>query len=169
MLHTLTIITLWTLMTSEGYCYNNLAPWLVVWSHFSSFICLVFMAPQAPAAGPQAEQDGTGTWRGMLKKGEEAPGSGPGSPLRGVVNLLDVVTKHQPISMLHHEDETITERSIKTSSLFFHQACAGCQEAVVTWAAGLWGHRAPYQVLLPHRSQEYSGQVGEFRFCYSIF
>lgn len=90
------------------------------------------MAPQAPAAGPQAEQDGTGTWRGMLKKGEEAPGSGPGSPLRGVVNLLDVVTKHQPISMLHHEDETITERSIKTSSLFFHQACAGCQEAVVT-------------------------------------
>lgn len=47
--------------------------------------------PQAPAAGPQGEQDGTGTWRGMLKKGEDAPGSGPGSPLKGAVNLLDVV------------------------------------------------------------------------------
>lgn len=27
----------------------------------------------------------------MLKKGEDAPGSGPGSPLKGAVNLLDVV------------------------------------------------------------------------------
>lgn len=51
----------------------------------------MFLAPQAPAAGPQGEQDGTGNWRGMLKK-EDAPGSGPGSPLKGVVNLLDVVS-----------------------------------------------------------------------------
>lgn len=61
----------------------------------SVFVC------QAPAGGPQAEQDGTGNWRGMLKKGEEAAGSGPGSPLKGVVNLLDVVSKpvcqHQPL------------------------------------------------------------------------
>lgn len=32
----------------------------------------------------------------MLKKGEETAGSGPGSPLKGVVNLLDVVTKPHP-------------------------------------------------------------------------
>lgn len=50
-----------------------------------------FFFPQAPPAGIQGEQDGTGSWRGMLKKGEEAPGSGPGSPLKGAVNLLDVV------------------------------------------------------------------------------
>lgn len=43
-------------------------------------------------AGPQGEQDGTGNWRGMLKKGEDVPGSGPGSPLKGAVNLLDVVS-----------------------------------------------------------------------------
>lgn len=28
----------------------------------------------------------------MLKKGEDAPGSGPGSPLKGAINLLDVVS-----------------------------------------------------------------------------
>lgn len=27
-----------------------------------------------------------------MKKGEDAPGSGPGSPLKGAVNLLDVVS-----------------------------------------------------------------------------
>ncbi len=59
-------------------------------------VCLL-VAPQAPAAAPPGEQDGTGNWRGMLKKGEEAPGSGPGSPLKGAVNLLDVVTKHKPV------------------------------------------------------------------------
>ena len=49
-------------------------------------------ALQASPADPQGEQgDATGNWRGMLKKGEEAPSSGPGSPLRGAVNLLDVV------------------------------------------------------------------------------
>ncbi|MEQ2211228.1 Dynamin-1-like protein [Xenoophorus captivus] len=67
-------------------------------------ICYIFhetfgrTLESAPAAGPQAEQDGTGNWRGMLKKGEEAAGSGPGSPLKGVVNLLDVVTKPQSAS-----------------------------------------------------------------------
>lgn len=55
-------------------------------------IILVPSVPQAPAAGSQGEQDGTGNWRGMLKKGEDAPGSGPGSPLKGAVNLLDVVS-----------------------------------------------------------------------------
>lgn len=77
------------------------------------------MAPQAPAAGPQAEQDGTGTWRGMLKKGEEAPGSGPGSPLKGVVNLLDVVTKHKPISMPHLEDKWLVNDWLKPLPSFF--------------------------------------------------
>lgn len=56
------------------------------------------LVPQALAAGPQAEQDGTGNWRGMLKKGEDAPGSGPGSPLKGAVNLLDVVSLLTPLS-----------------------------------------------------------------------
>lgn len=58
---------------------------------FLSFFFFFFFS-QAPPAGIQGEQDGTGSWRGMLKKGEEAPGSGPGSPLKGAVNLLDVVT-----------------------------------------------------------------------------
>lgn len=83
-------------------------PW-VVWQglkflHLLSGSGLVmFLALQAPA-GPQGEQDGTGNWRGMLKKGEEAPGSGPGSPLKGAVNLLDVVTQLCPISMSLSED-----------------------------------------------------------------
>lgn len=80
--------------------------------YLSFFIFLVFLAPQAPAAGPQGEQDGTGNWRGMLKKGEEAPGSGPGSPLKGAVNLLDVVTKHKPMSMPRYEDYSIFQRTI---------------------------------------------------------
>jgi len=68
-------------MTSEGSCRNKL-------------VASVLLVCQAPAAGPQGEQEGTGNWRGMLKKGEETPGSGPGSPLKGAVNLLDVVTNH---------------------------------------------------------------------------
>lgn len=62
---------------------------------------LFFLCPQASAPGPQVEQDGTGNWRGMLKKGEEAPGSGPGSPLKGAVNLLDVVTIQSPVCITH--------------------------------------------------------------------
>ncbi|XP_030295124.1 dynamin-1-like protein isoform X2 [Sparus aurata] len=70
---------------------------------------------KAPAAGPQAEQDGTGTWRGMLKKGEEAPGSGPGSPLRGVVNLLDVpVPVARKLSSREQRDCEVIERLIKS-------------------------------------------------------
>lgn len=65
---------------------------------------LFLLARQAPVAGPQGEQDGTGNWRGMLKKGEDAPGSGPGSPLKGAVNLLDVV---RPIGAPHYEDESL--------------------------------------------------------------
>lgn len=68
---------------------------------------LFLLARQAPAAGPQGEQDGTGNWRGMLKKGEDAPGSGPGSPLKGAVNLLDVV---RPIGAPHYEDESLFQR-----------------------------------------------------------
>ncbi|XP_073337027.1 dynamin-1-like protein isoform X1 [Pagrus major] len=70
---------------------------------------------KAPAAGPQAEQDGTGTWRGMLKKGEEAPGSGPGSPLKGVVNLLDVpVPVARKLSSREQRDCEVIERLIKS-------------------------------------------------------
>uniref|UniRef100_A0A671X3T5 Dynamin-1-like protein n=1 Tax=Sparus aurata TaxID=8175 RepID=A0A671X3T5_SPAAU len=66
-------------------------------------------------SGPQAEQDGTGTWRGMLKKGEEAPGSGPGSPLRGVVNLLDVpVPVARKLSSREQRDCEVIERLIKS-------------------------------------------------------
>lgn len=53
------------------------------------------------AGGAQVEQEGgTGTWRGMLKKGDEGQGeektklqsSIPASPQKGhAVNLLDVV------------------------------------------------------------------------------
>uniref|UniRef100_A0A8C7JSA0 Dynamin-1-like protein n=1 Tax=Oncorhynchus kisutch TaxID=8019 RepID=A0A8C7JSA0_ONCKI len=48
---------------------------------------------KAPGAGPQGDQEGTGNWRGMLKKGDEgAPTSGPSSPHKGLaVNLLDVL------------------------------------------------------------------------------
>ncbi|XP_037317914.2 dynamin-1-like protein isoform X1 [Pungitius pungitius] len=70
---------------------------------------------KAPAAGPQGEQDGTGNWRGMLKKGEEAPGSRPGSPLRGVVNLLDVPAPvARKLSSREQRDCEVIERLIKS-------------------------------------------------------
>ncbi|KAM3587909.1 uncharacterized protein V6R79_016861 [Siganus canaliculatus] len=70
---------------------------------------------KAPAAGPQVEQDGTGNWRGMLKKGEEAPGSGPGSPLKGAVNLLDVpVPVARKLSSREQRDCEVIERLIKS-------------------------------------------------------
>ncbi|XP_008298801.1 dynamin-1-like protein isoform X2 [Stegastes partitus] len=70
---------------------------------------------KAPAAGPQAEQDGTGSWRGMLKKGEDAPGSGPGSPLKGAVNLLDVpVPVARKLSSREQRDCEVIERLIKS-------------------------------------------------------
>uniref|UniRef100_A0A8C5HLH8 Dynamin-1-like protein n=1 Tax=Gouania willdenowi TaxID=441366 RepID=A0A8C5HLH8_GOUWI len=69
----------------------------------------------ASAAGPQGEQDGTGNWRGMLKKGEEAPGSGPGSPLKGAVNLLDVpVPVARKLSSREQRDCEVIERLIKS-------------------------------------------------------
>uniref|UniRef100_A0AAQ5YMF0 Dynamin-1-like protein n=1 Tax=Amphiprion ocellaris TaxID=80972 RepID=A0AAQ5YMF0_AMPOC len=67
------------------------------------------------SAGPQAEQDGTGSWRGMLKKGEDAPGSGPGSPLKGAVNLLDVpVPVARKLSSREQRDCEVIERLIKS-------------------------------------------------------
>ncbi|XP_039647667.1 dynamin-1-like protein isoform X2 [Perca fluviatilis] len=70
---------------------------------------------KAPITGPQGEQDGTGNWRGMLKKGEEAPGSGPGSPLKGVVNLLDVpVPVARKLSSREQRDCEVIERLIKS-------------------------------------------------------
>ncbi|XP_041834014.1 dynamin-1-like protein isoform X2 [Melanotaenia boesemani] len=70
---------------------------------------------KASAAGLQGEQDGTGNWRGMLKKGEEAPGSGPGSPLKGVVNLLDVpVPVARKLSSREQRDCEVIERLIKS-------------------------------------------------------
>lgn len=70
---------------------------------------------KAPGAGSQPEQDGTGNWRGMLKKGEEAPSSGPGSPLKGVVNLLDVpVPVARKLSSREQRDCEVIERLIKS-------------------------------------------------------
>nr|XP_046235435.1 dynamin-1-like protein isoform X2 [Scatophagus argus] len=70
---------------------------------------------KAAATGPQGEQDTTGTWRGMLKKGEEAPGSGPGSPLKGAVNLLDVpVPVARKLSSREQRDCEVIERLIKS-------------------------------------------------------
>ncbi|XP_017280376.1 dynamin-1-like protein isoform X1 [Kryptolebias marmoratus] len=67
------------------------------------------------AAGSQGEQDGAGSWRGMLKKGEDAPGSGPGSPLKGVVNLLDVpVPVARKLSSREQRDCEVIERLIKS-------------------------------------------------------
>uniref|UniRef100_A0A8C4NRC2 Dynamin-1-like protein n=1 Tax=Dicentrarchus labrax TaxID=13489 RepID=A0A8C4NRC2_DICLA len=66
-------------------------------------------------SGPQGEQDGTGNWRGMLKKGEEAPSSGPGSPLKGAVNLLDVpVPVARKLSSREQRDCEVIERLIKS-------------------------------------------------------
>ncbi|XP_068163405.1 dynamin-1-like protein [Antennarius striatus] len=70
---------------------------------------------KAPPAGPLAEQDGTGTWRGMLKRGDEAPASGPGSPLKGAVNLLDVpVPVARKLSSREQRDCEVIERLIKS-------------------------------------------------------
>lgn len=70
---------------------------------------------KVPVAGAMGEQDGTGNWRGMLKKGDEAPGSGPGSPLKGVVNLLDVpVPVARKLSSREQRDCEVIERLIKS-------------------------------------------------------
>ncbi|XP_069012968.1 dynamin-1-like protein isoform X2 [Embiotoca jacksoni] len=70
---------------------------------------------KAQAAGPQGEQDGMGNWRGMLKKGEDTPGSGPGSPLKGAVNLLDVpVPVARKLSSREQRDCEVIERLIKS-------------------------------------------------------
>ncbi|XP_058480455.1 dynamin-1-like protein isoform X1 [Solea solea] len=67
------------------------------------------------AGGAQGDQEGTGNWRGMLKKGEEAPGSGPGSPLKGAVNLLDVpVPVARKLSSREQRDCEVIERLIKS-------------------------------------------------------
>ncbi|KAG7495593.1 dynamin-1 isoform X1 [Solea senegalensis] len=72
-------------------------------------------AKAAAAAGAQGDQEGTGNWRGMLKKGEEAPGSGPGSPLKGAVNLLDVpVPVARKLSSREQRDCEVIERLIKS-------------------------------------------------------
>uniref|UniRef100_H3C0Z3 Dynamin-1-like protein n=1 Tax=Tetraodon nigroviridis TaxID=99883 RepID=H3C0Z3_TETNG len=66
-------------------------------------------------SGSIGEQEGTGGWRGMLKKGEEAPGSGPGSPLKGAVNLLDVpVPAARKLSSREQRDCEVIERLIKS-------------------------------------------------------
>ncbi|XP_034434321.1 dynamin-1-like protein isoform X2 [Hippoglossus hippoglossus] len=71
--------------------------------------------PRDKAGGPQGEQDGTGSWRGMLKKGEEAPGSGPGSPFKGAINLLDVpVPVARKLSSREQRDCEVIERLIKS-------------------------------------------------------
>uniref|UniRef100_A0A667YEV3 Dynamin-1-like protein n=1 Tax=Myripristis murdjan TaxID=586833 RepID=A0A667YEV3_9TELE len=63
----------------------------------------------------QISSDGTGNWRGMLKKGDEAPGSGPGSPLKGAVNLLDVpVPVARKLSSREQRDCEVIERLIKS-------------------------------------------------------
>lgn len=110
-------------------CIIAYEPVITILSHTISWWpggCLLFLwffcfAPQAPSAGPQGEQDGTGNWRGMLKKGDEAPSSRPGSPLRGAVNLLDVVTKHNSINMSH--DERYFAGNITKNTVSPHSLC----------------------------------------------
>ncbi|KAK7896353.1 hypothetical protein WMY93_021678 [Mugilogobius chulae] len=68
---------------------------------------------KAPTAGPQPEQDGTGNWRGMLKKGEDAPSSGPGSPLKELSTYSMCLCPLQG-NCLHVSRETV--RSLNVSS-----------------------------------------------------
>lgn len=121
------------------------------------------LLPQALAAGPQAEQDGTGNWRGMLKKGEDAPGSGPGSPLKGAVNLLDVVSL--PVPLVWSPKVGVALTSHPPPPLLC-AAGAGGEEAVLPRAEGLRGHRTPHQILLPDCPEEHPGQVGRFGFSH---
>ncbi|XP_071189170.1 dynamin-1-like protein isoform X1 [Salvelinus alpinus] len=70
-----------------------------------------------PGAGTQGDQEGTGNWRGMLKKGDEgANGSGPASPHKGLaVNLLDVpVPVARKLSSREQRDCEVIERLIKS-------------------------------------------------------
>uniref|UniRef100_A0A8C7DXE0 Dynamin-1-like protein n=2 Tax=Oncorhynchus TaxID=8016 RepID=A0A8C7DXE0_ONCKI len=65
----------------------------------------------------EGDQEGTGNWRGMLKKGDEgAPGSGPASPHKGLaVNLLDVpVPVARKLSSREQRDCEVIERLIKS-------------------------------------------------------
>ncbi|XP_026991679.1 dynamin-1-like protein isoform X4 [Tachysurus fulvidraco] len=79
----------------------------------------------AKGAGSQGEQEpGTGTWRGMLKKGEEGQtdekskqqGPLPASPMKGhAVNLLDVpVPVARKLSSREQRDCEVIERLIKS-------------------------------------------------------
>ncbi|XP_017545772.1 dynamin-1-like protein isoform X4 [Pygocentrus nattereri] len=81
--------------------------------------------PRDKAAGSQGDQEaGTGNWRGMLKKGEEAQaddkskqqGPLPASPQKGhAVNLLDVpVPVARKLSAREQRDCEVIERLIKS-------------------------------------------------------
>ncbi|XP_018585741.2 dynamin-1-like protein isoform X2 [Scleropages formosus] len=80
-------------------------------------------APREKGAGGEPEAS-TGTWRGMLKKGEEGPaeekakaqGSLPASPQKGhAVNLLDVpVPVARKLSAREQRDCEVIERLIKS-------------------------------------------------------
>ncbi|CAB1333727.1 unnamed protein product [Coregonus sp. 'balchen'] len=78
---------------------------------------------KAPGARPQGDQEGTGNWRGMLKKGDEgAPGSGPASPHKGLaVNLLDVpVPVARKLSSREQRDCEVIERLINVPKAVMH-------------------------------------------------
>ncbi|TWW75861.1 dynamin-1-like protein isoform X2 [Takifugu flavidus] len=76
---------------------------------------------KAAAGGPASEQTegGTGTWRGMLKKGDESAAMQPpfpSSPLKGqAVNLLDVpVPVSRRLTAREQRDCEVIERLIKS-------------------------------------------------------
>ncbi|XP_029698054.1 dynamin-1-like protein isoform X3 [Takifugu rubripes] len=76
---------------------------------------------KAAAGGPASEQTegGTGTWRGMLKKGDESAAMQPpfpSSPLKGqAVNLLDVpVPVSRKLTAREQRDCEVIERLIKS-------------------------------------------------------
>lgn len=69
------------------------------------------------AGGAQGEQEGgTGTWRGMLKKGDEGQGEDHTKPQKGhAVNLLDVpVPVARKLSAREQRDCEVIERLIKS-------------------------------------------------------
>uniref|UniRef100_A0A674EH90 Dynamin-1-like protein n=1 Tax=Salmo trutta TaxID=8032 RepID=A0A674EH90_SALTR len=101
---------------------------------------------KVPGAGPQGNQERTGNWRGMLKKGDErAPSSGPSSPPKGLAVNLDwlmllplphPVPVARKLSSLEQRDCEFIEKLIKSYFLIVRKNIQ--DRCFLTLSLSLW-------------------------------